>query len=40
FGATHVEFGAVSGDIPKVRREWTLFDETAVWKQICLKSGA
>ena len=40
FGATHVEFGAVYGDIPKVRREWTLFDETAVWKQICLKSGA
>ena len=39
-GATHVEFGAVSGDIPKVRRELTLFDETAVWKQICLKSGA
>ena len=39
FGATHVEFGAVSGDTPKIRREWTLFDETAVWKQIFLKHG-
>ena len=39
FGATHVEFGAVSGDTPKIRREWTLFDETAVWKQILIKSG-
>ena len=40
FGATHVEFGAVSGDIPKIRREWTLFDETAIWKQILIKHGS
>lgn len=30
-GATHAEFGPWG-----LRREFTLFDETAVWKQICL----
>jgi hypothetical protein len=29
----------VIGGQPKLRREWTLFDETAVWKQIILKTG-
>jgi hypothetical protein len=38
-GASHAEFGAVIGGQPKLRREWTLFDETAVWKQIILKTG-
>ena len=38
-GASHAEFGAVIGGQPKLRREWTLFDETAVWKQILLKTG-
>ena len=38
-GASHVEFGALVGNVPKVRREWALFDETSVWKQILLHTG-
>lgn len=34
-GLTHAEFGARG-----VRREWTLIDETAIWKQILLSTGA
>ena len=37
-GATHGEFGALVGDQPKLRREWTLIDETAIWKQILLQT--
>ncbi len=33
-GVSHAEFGAWG-----LRREWTLFDETAIWKQIVLASG-
>ena len=33
-GATHVEFGPWG-----IRREYTLFDETAIWKQILLATG-
>jgi len=33
-GASHAEFGPRG-----LRREYTLFDETAVWKQIALKTG-
>ena len=33
-GMTHVEFGPWG-----VRREWTLYDETAIWKQIHLARG-
>ena len=33
-GITHAEFGPNG-----LRREWTLYDETAVWKQILLHSG-
>jgi predicted ester cyclase len=33
-GMSHAEFGPAG-----VRREWVLFDETAVWKQILLKTG-
>lgn len=33
-GITHVEWGPWG-----LRREWTLFDETAIWKQILLKTG-
>lgn len=32
-GASHVEFGPWG-----IRREYTLFDETAIWKQIALKT--
>ncbi|WP_323035603.1 ester cyclase [Pararhodobacter sp.] len=38
-GISHAEWGElISGQI-KLRREWTLFDETAVWKQILLQTG-
>ena len=33
-GITHVEFGPHG-----IRREWTLIDETAIWKQILLQTG-
>lgn len=33
-GASHAEFGPWG-----LRREYTLFDETAIWKQIALKTG-
>ena len=33
-GITHAEFGPWG-----LRREWTLFDETAIWKQILLHTG-
>ncbi|WP_072777815.1 ester cyclase [Marivita hallyeonensis] len=33
-GITHAEFGPRG-----LRREWTLIDETAIWKQILLKTG-
>lgn len=33
-GASHAEFGPWG-----LRREYTLFDETAIWKQIILKTG-
>lgn len=38
-GASHVEFGALVGGRPKIRREFVLFDETAIWKQILLATG-
>lgn len=34
-GITHAEFGPRG-----LRREWTLIDETAIWKQILLRSGS
>jgi hypothetical protein len=33
-GASHAEFGPWG-----LRREYTLFDETSVWKQILLQTG-
>jgi hypothetical protein len=39
-GISHAEFGALVGGRPTLRREYTLFDETAVWKQILLQTGA
>jgi hypothetical protein len=38
-GITHVEFGPFGPAGWSVRREWTLFDETAIWKQILLRTG-
>ena len=39
-GATHAEFGSFGAAPAKLRREWTLYDETAIWKQILLHTGA
>ncbi|MCC1493761.1 ester cyclase [Cognatishimia sp. F0-27] len=39
-GITHAEFGTLGAARPRLRREYTLFDETSVWKQILLKTGA
>ena len=42
-GLSHAEFGPWSGADgrggPGVRREWALYDETAIWKQILLHTG-
>jgi predicted ester cyclase len=38
-GISHAEFGSFGVAAPKLRREYTLFDETAVWKQILLHTG-
>lgn len=38
-GAGHAEFGALVTGKPLLRREWALYDETAVWKQILLQTG-
>jgi hypothetical protein len=35
-GCTHMEFGPFGPGDWSVRREWTIYDETAVWKQIAL----
>ena len=39
-GITHAEFGAFGAQGWGLRREFTLFDETAIWKQILLHTGA
>ncbi|MEM1272779.1 MAG: ester cyclase [Pseudomonadota bacterium] len=38
-GITHAEFGSFGAAEPRLRREFTLFDETAIWKQILLEAG-
>lgn len=38
-GISHMEFGALVSSRPKIRREYTLYDETAIWKQILLHTG-
>ena len=38
-GITHAEFGTPGKAPPRLRREWTLLDETAIWKQILLSTG-
>ena len=38
-GITQAEFGSLGAAEPRLRREWTLIDETAVWKQIHLHTG-
>ncbi len=38
-GISHAEFGALGQAPASLRREWVLFDETAIWKQILLHTG-
>ncbi|MCO5733355.1 ester cyclase [Rhizobium sp. SSA_523] len=38
-GMSHVEYGPFGPDGIGLRREFTLFDEVAIWKQILLKTG-
>ncbi len=38
-GISHAEFGPFGADGGTIRREWVLFDETAIWKQILLHTG-
>ncbi|NBD29262.1 MAG: nuclear transport factor 2 family protein [Alphaproteobacteria bacterium] len=38
-GISQAEWGEVISGQVKLRREWTLFDETAIWKQILLHAG-
>ncbi|NOD77775.1 MULTISPECIES: ester cyclase [unclassified Ruegeria] len=38
-GISHGEFGELISGQPQLRREYTLFDETSVWKQILLQTG-
>ncbi len=38
-GISHAEFGPFGAEGGTVRREYTLFDETAIWKQILLHAG-
>ncbi len=38
-GMSHAEFGPFGESEGSVRREWVLFDETAIWKQILLQTG-
>jgi predicted ester cyclase len=38
-GCTHADFGQHGEAAPQLRREYTLFDETSVWKQILLAEG-
>ncbi len=39
-GITHAEFGPFGPQGWGLRREYTIFDETAIWKQIVLHTGA
>lgn len=39
-GISHAEWGELITGQVKLRREWTLFDETSIWKQILLHTGA
>ncbi len=38
-GITHADFGTLGAAAPKLRREFTLWDEISIWKQILLHTG-
>lgn len=39
-GISHAEFGPYGEQAPTVRREWALWDEVAIWKQILMYTEA
>jgi len=39
-GLSHVEFGPFGSGEPTIRRDYTLIDDTAIWKQILLQTGS
>ena len=39
FGMSHAEYGPFGGGGASVRREYSLFDEIAIWKQILMHTG-
>jgi hypothetical protein len=38
-GVCHAEFGALVSGEAKIRREFALYDEVAIWKQILMQTG-
>ncbi len=38
-GMAHADFGALVTDQPKIRNEFALYDEVAIWKQILMQTG-
>ena len=38
-GISHAEFGTFGAAQPSIRREYTIYDEAMIWKQILLNSG-
>ena len=38
-GMAHAEYGALVTGMPKIRKEYVLYDEVAIWKQILMKTG-
>ena len=37
-GMAHAEYGALVKGMPKIRKEYALYDEVAIWKQILLEA--
>lgn len=38
-GMTHADFGSLGAATPRIRREFTLWDEVSIWKQIHFHTG-
>jgi hypothetical protein len=38
-GMAHVEFGPFGAEGGTIRREYALYDEIAIWKQILMQTG-
>ena len=39
FGISHAEYGPFGADGVSIRREYALYDEIAIWKQILMQNG-